>query len=89
MALTAAVTQAGTVLTLTITTAPGDRDQYETLPGTVTVDPDGAGPFAPATVNYESKRKLAAPAPLVVTDPARTWTKVDDNGTVAHYTSPA
>ena len=80
--------QSGNTLTLTITTAPGDRDQYENVPGRVTVDPDSDGPIQPATVDYVAKRKLPDPAPLKVTDDSgRVWTKVSDTGTVATYTA--
>lgn len=79
----------GEKMTLTITSAPGDRATFEDVPGRVTVDPDAGGPIQPATVDYVAKRPTGTPSPLAVTDPDRAWVKVSDDGTVAVYTSTA
>lgn len=85
---TSPVTQTGSTLTFTVTTAAGDRDQYESIPGRVTVDPDGDGPIQPATVDYVAKKKLPTPSAFKITDDSgRVWTVASDTGTVTTFTA--
>lgn len=75
----------GDTVTLTITTTAEDRDRYSVTPFTVHVAVPGVGE-ADVTANL---RKQIDDAPVVVTDPTRTWTLVSDDGVKAVFTSKA
>lgn len=89
MALTAkfdkAVYAAGETMTLTVTTTAEERDRYADTPLTVHVSVAGVGE-ADVTA---ALRKQVADAPVVITDPDRTWTQVSDDGVKAVFTTKA
>lgn len=89
MAVTAqfdkAVYVPGDTMTLTVTTTAEDRDRYTETPFVVHVSVAGVGD-ADVTA---SLRKQIDDAPVVVTDPDRSWTLVSDDGVKAVFTAKA
>lgn len=71
----------GDVMTLTVTTGPGDRESSKTVTGTVHVDGLIDATFN-ATVALPNKA-------VTVTDPANVWTVTSDDGNTAVYTATA
>lgn len=89
MALTAkldkAVYNPGDTMTLTVTTTAEERDRYVDTPFTVHVSVPGVG----ETDITAALKKQAADAPVVVTDPDRTWAQASDDGVKAVFTTKA
>lgn len=75
----------GETMTLTVTTAAGERDTTIEVPFTVAVSVPGVGEGAATAVLV----KPGPLAPVVVTDADRTWVAGDDTGKVAVFTAKA
>ncbi len=92
MALTASLDRTpptydqGDTLTLTVSTAAGERDWTIQKPGTAHVDIPGVGA---AEVTYVLNVPAGTPLPVNVADPDLTWTLVSDDGVTVVFTATA
>lgn len=75
----------GETMTLTVTTAPGERDRFVDTPFTTHVSVEGVGEGEVSGV----LRQPTDPAEVVVNDPDRVWAPVSDDTVTAVFTSKA
>ncbi len=84
--LDAAVYTPGQPMTLTVVCDPTDRDRFTETPFTVTVNVPGVGSAVDVSANL---REQISDAPVIVTDPDRTWTLRSDDGETAVFDAVA